>query len=492
MSDRLLLPPWAVAVAVATIAIAGISVYVVSLPPGPREAPTLQPEAATGAIPVGAPRRTGTPAPIPVGEPVERGPCTWLLRAPQLAALSDKGLLDHAGLLDASPVEVLRGDAPLRPHARGSSCDDGAAHGPLGVFVRPADGQPTGPWTLRWSAEVRTEVRAGAKGQRPVLWVAPGTTLEIPVDAAWNPAWGAAVVRLAGVASEARGAATLSWGGATAEVRGTGGPLRATVTGAGLDAPSVITVTSPADGPGLALTDVVVGDGPGAVAAVGTLAGATAPLPEGAAGDGPRATVTRNREPTPEPLTLGKADAGCRHTVRRPDLEPLSDLRLFERFGWIGASPFVVHEDGQPLVAHDRGEGCTGASAHPPTALVVRPTGTADGKAYTLGWGPPEVELATKGQGHARVGWAVPGTITAWTYPAPLVAEPHEVVVDLVAFGGSGATVGLGDDRRPVAADAEARVALPGPASGPWSVTIEVPAGGSPVAVRGIEARPAR
>lgn len=492
-SDRLLLPPWAVAAGLAALAAAGWGWYRLAQPT-PRLADVAPELAPTGVIPVGEPLRSGVPATIAAEAPEARGACTWLLRNPDLGAVSDKGLMDATGFLDASPLRVWRGDVALTMHDRSGDCDGGAAHGPLGVFVRPADGVVDGAWSVRWSDEVLTHPRRGPRGPQPLLWAVPGTTLDIPVTAAWSPRWGEPVVRLAGVATRASSPATLAWGDTTVSVTGVGGAFRAELRAPLPREPSTITLRVPADGPALAITDLVVGDGPAAHAVVGSVEGVTTPLAgAGSAALGPVAVVTRAGTPPRAPVSLGEPDGACRVVLKRPDLEPLSDLRLFERYGWISASPVAVLEDGQPLTAHDRGEGCAGAFSHPPQGLVVRPRDRGQGHAYAVGWMPDvEVEVATKGQGKARLTWAVPGSTTTWTWEAPLAEGPHDVVLDLVALGGAvEARASLGEASVAVPPGAEQRIALPGPpGQGAFTLSLTVPEDGPAIVVRAIEARP--
>ncbi len=491
-TDRLLLPPWALATGLVALTAAGWGWYRLAQPQ-PKLADLSPTEAPTGAVPLGTPVRTGEPAPVVVSAPDARGACTWLLRAPELAAVSDKGLMDHLGFLDASPLRVWRGEEALTVHTRGGDCDGGAAHGPLGVFVRPVDGDGSGPWRVQWTDTLEARPRRGPQGPQPLLWVVPGTTLTLPVEAGWSPSWGEPVVNLAGVASASAASVVLTWGDATVAIGGVGGPVRATLTGAPGAAASVLTITSPADGPALAISDLVVGLGPAATAVVGTLVGATAPLAtDSAAAAGPQAVVTRAGSPPRSPVALGSVDAKCRAVIKRPDLEPVSDLRLFERFGWISASPVVVLEDGVALASHDRGEGCTGAIAHPPQGLVVRPSNGGEGHAYAIGWTEDvELKVGTKGQGKARIVWAVPGASTTWTFPAPLAEAPHDVVLDLVAFDGQvPGVLRQGDHEVSVAAGQEQRVAIPGPTEpGPFHITLVLPEAGPPVVVRGVEPR---
>ncbi|MCB9680207.1 MAG: hypothetical protein H6733_01945 [Alphaproteobacteria bacterium] len=495
-ASRLLVP---LPVLVGLVAVTGVAFWLWNRAAQPPPAPGTVATGPSGPIAVGEVRRTGTPAALAVGAPESRGSCTWLLRAPELEAVSDKGLSDHAGFFDASPVLVFEDGTALTPHSRGGSCDGAFAHAPLGLFVRPASGDVDGhAYTARLTGEVRAERRRGPAGPQPVFYVVPGTTLHVPIDAAWSPGWGAPVVSLAAVASQSDTPAVLAFGGATVDVPGDGGGVRVTLDAEAPVAPSEITLTVPDDGPVLVVHDLVIGDGDTATAVIGSLAGVRTPPSAGAgakaASSGP--AVSRVGRPERLPATLEDGEVGlCRYVLKLPAYEDVSDLRLYQRYGYTSASPLVVYEDGRALTAHDRGEGCTGAFAHPPTALVVRPS-SIPVESHDYAWSfdaAPTVTVKARGGKDETLSWVTPGTSLVWTWDDPLRAGAHEVVPDLVVFAGtSPAVLTVGDAEVTLApGSGEQRPAVLGPETvGPWRLAIASPEDGPVVLVRAFESRP--
>ena len=489
--SRLLVPP---PVAVGLLLLVGVAGWAWMRASAPTTTPSTE---SAGVIPLGEATRTGTAVPLAAPAPELRDGCTYLVRLPHLAAVSDKGLADHAGLFDASPLLVFEDDRPLTPHARGGDCDGGFAHGPLGLFVRPADRDASAhTYTVQGTADLDAHPRRGPQGPSRVLYAYPGTTLTIPMPVAWRSDWGPPTVRLAAVTSQADAPAVLAWHGEQVPVPGINGPVRAsltpTATGAG-----DLTLTVPADGPLVVVHDLIVGTGPSATAVVGTEVGLRPP--EASAADaptGPQAAVSRVGKVPVTPLAaLPSGDAGtCRYVLDRPDLEALSDLRLYERYGYVSASPVRVLQDGRPLAAHDRGEGCTGAIAHPPQGLVIRPDGPgSDRSTFALTYDPSPFQVVeVRGATKAALSWVYPGTTVQWDLPEPLRDGEHEVVLDVVAEGGtSPATVQQGPHTATLAPRAgEARVAVLGPHEGPWRISLTSPADGPIVLVRDLDSRP--
>lgn len=490
--DRLLISPAALVGVLGVAAIGGWLWWQASLP----EVATVARDA--GVIPLGEPTRTGTPVLPGLGEVVDKGGCTRLLRLPAYSAISDKGLMDHAGFLDASPLLVLEDDQPLTPHSRGTACDGGFAHSPLGPVVRSVDGDAPHTWSLSLTSEVRAVRRRGKAGPQELLYIHPGTALEVVVPTGWQSNWGEAVVHLAGVATEAEAAATLSWGEQSVEVPAAGGAIRVTLE---LDDPEAGTVriTSPAGGPALVLSDLVVGTGEAATAVVGTSEGATAPIevrtkaPEDS---GPRPAVSRIGRPPAETLTLpDNPPDPCAFPVRAPELEELSDLRLYERYGYKEASPIRIFEDEAPMTPHARKGTCNQSFAHSPKALILRPGDPGpDGHTYTRTYdAAPESEVIVRGGATARIHWVYPGTSLSWTFPAPLRDGEHDVYIDVVSLGGTRpATVEQDDQTVSIEAAAlDQRPRLTGrTATEPWNLLIRSPADGPVVLVRGFDARP--
>lgn len=486
--DRLLIPRWALGVGLGVAVVVG-AVWVRQVLPGAGAAPGA---AAVGTIPFGAPSWSGDAAPIDAPKPELRSGCAWLIRLPELGALSDKGMMDHSGFLNASPLQVLRDGKALTVHARGDACDDGAAHTTLGVLVRTTADVAGATWTVRWSPELQVLGNRGKAGAHPLWFVFPGMTLELPLPATWDRAWGPPVVNLAAVATKAAQGATITWGSGQADVPAGDGPVQVRLVGDAQAHSLVLHV--PADGPALAIHDLAIGEGAAATAILGTVLGATTPATsDDAAVDALAPKVSRAGVPVRTPLTLGKREAACRHVVKRPELEGVSDLRLFERYELIDASPVVIWEDDRPLKPHDRGNDCTGAFAHAPNGLVVRPALDPTTHRYAIGFDDAaQAVVGARGGARATLWWGLPGTTLTWTWKAPLLAGPHDLIVDLVSVGGgSAATLRVGDAVVSLAPDGgERRAPIAGPATADtWTMTLEVPVDGPIVLVRGVEGR---
>jgi hypothetical protein len=493
MSDRLLVSPTTLAGVVAVAAVLGWGWWQLSLPPDATKA-----AGSTGLIGLGDPERSGDPVLPTLGDVDAKGGCVHLLRLPDLKAVSDKGLLDHSGFFDASPLMVFEDDQPLTPHARGSACDGGFAHSPLGAVVRSVvEGAHT--WRFGLTADLVVTKRRGKAGPQQLLYVYPGTTLEVSVPA-WSSAWGDPVVHLAGVASRSDTDASLALGGASVPLAGAGGAIRAKLEAEPNRSSTALRLHVPAGGPVLVVTDLVVGMGDAATAVVGTLEGATSEIVATADTEvedaGPRGAVSRAGRPPASVLTLPDEIADpCSVVIKTPELAALSDLRLFERYGYKEASPLQVLENGTPLTPHDRRTGCVGGFAHPPNALLLKPSEPgAEGRTYTLSYDPdPESEVTIRGGRTQRISWVYPGTSVTWTFPEPLRDGPHDLYADVVAFGGSApARYETGDGSADIAAAGlDQRPRLSGrPDPGAWTVTVRSPEDGPTVLVHGFDARP--
>jgi hypothetical protein len=484
-ADRLLIPGWVLVVG-AALAMAGGALWVRHALPESLGAAQAAPRLA-----MGSPRWSGTPAPIVTPVPELRGGCTWLFRAPELGALSDKGLMDHSGFLNASPLELLRGANVLAAHQRGDACDNGTAHTTLGMSVRVVGDVHASTWTLRWSSATEVMANRGKQGPQPLWYVVPGMTVELPIEGAWDPAWGKPVVNLAAVATHAAHPATLSWGAASADIPAGDGPVQVRLLGD----PSgrVVVIHVPTDGPALAIHDLAFGEGEQASVALGTLAGATTPAVAAADTTEGVPTVTREGAPVRTPVKLGPKGKDCHYLVRLPQWEGLSDLRLFERYDLINGSPLVVWEGDALLVPHDRGGGCTGAFAHAADSLVIRPALDPETHGYVVGF-DAAAEVVVDGRGGVRttLWWGLPGTTLTWAWDAPLGPAPHALTVDLVSFGGtSPALLRSGEATLQIApASGSQRTPIEGPvADGPWTLSLTVPDDGPVVMVRGVEPR---
>ncbi len=484
--DRLLIPGWVLALG-AGLALGGGAYWARQVLPdelggAAKEAPRLA---------MGAPRWTGTPAPIATPEPELRGGCTWLFRVPELGALSDKGMMDNSGFLNASPLELLRGANAMAAHQRGDACDNGTAHTTLGMSVRVVGDVHASSWTLRWSSATEVLANRGKQGPQPLWYVMPGMKVELPIEGAWDPAWGKPVVNLSAVATRAAHPATLTWGAASADIAGADGPVQVRL--AGDPAGRTLTIQVPVDGPALAIHALAFGEGEQASVALGTLAGATAPVATESEATRGGPTVTREGVPVRTPVKLGPQGKDCRHLVKLSEWAGISDLRLFETYDLISASPLAVWEGDALLTPHDRGSGCTGAFAHGGDSLVVRPALDPETHGYVVGF-KPEAEVVVDGRGGVRttLWWGLPGTTLTWAWDAPLGPPPHALTVDMVSVGGTHpAVLRSGDATLEVApAGGSQRAPIAGPtADGPWTMTLAVPNDGPVVLVRSIEAR---
>lgn len=442
-------------------------------------------------FPIAPPAWTGAASPLVTPAPESRGGCLYLFRLPALEALSDKGMMDHVGFHNGSPLELWRDGAPLAVHKRGDECDDGSTHTPAGMAVRTSTDVSASRWELRWSTAAPDRSQKDGAVQQ-VWYVFPGMMLELRTLGRWDDAWGPPVVHLAAVAAGSDTPATLGWGGGRADIAGANGPVQADLLGDPTG--QAVWVKVPIGGPALAIHDLAIGNGETATVLLGTLARATGAESASTLPFLNLPHATRTGTPQRSPARLGPADDACRRLVPRPDLAPISDLRLFETYNLVSASPVVVFEDDAPLTPHDRGTGCTGAFAHAPNALAVRPARDPMMHKYTVSFDPaPEVAVTVRGGTKTTLWWGLPGTTLSLAWAQPLVERPHEVVVDLLVTGGARpATLRLGATERPIAAGSgPQQVVLSGVTSGPWTLELEAPADGPVVLVRSVTERAA-
>lgn len=480
--DSVLVSRWAVALGALSLVALGLAwvrspgALSAEVPPPPR-------------FPLAPPAWTGAASPLVTPAPESRGGCLYLFRMPTLEALSDKGMMDHAGFHNASPLELWRDGAPLAVHQRGDACDDGAAHTPGGMAVRTMTGIGASTWDLRWSATALDRQREDGAARR-VWYVFPGIMLELRTLGRWDDAWGPPVVNLAAVAAGSETPAVLGWGGARADISGANGPVQVRMEGDPTG--QAVWIKVPTNGPALAIHDLAIGEGETATVALGTLSRATGAESASTLPFQNLPRATRTGTPQRSPARLGPADEACRRLVPRPDLGPISDLRLFESYNLVSASPVVVMEDEHPLTPHDRGTGCTGAFAHAPAALAVRPARDPMMHKYTVSFDPaPEVAVTVRGGTKTTLWWGLPATTLSLTWAAPLVEGPHEVVVDLLVTGGSRpATLRVGGEERRIAAGSgPQQVVVHVAGTAPWTLDLEVPTDGPVVLVREVTAR---
>jgi hypothetical protein len=205
--------------------------------------------------------RTGTP---PTIEPVRidpgNKPCLVLARLPDLAGLS-WSVLEPTGAFLRSPVTVQEGDTPLRspwPVDYRVDCAGTYDHpnGTLLVWRHAADGPP-----LRFG--VSPDFPITQSGWPDQYWIYPGTTGTWQFDAPWTPPTGAFAVEAWGFGvGKGTAAAELRVGDRAVPFTQIGKRLVAKAAVDALSGPWSITVTSPPDGPWLALRGLrlVAGD----------------------------------------------------------------------------------------------------------------------------------------------------------------------------------------------------------------------------------------
>jgi hypothetical protein len=298
------------------------------------------------------------------------------------------------------------------------------------------------------------------------------------------------VVNLAAVVAGSDTPAVLGWGGARANIAGANGPVHVRMDGD--PAGQAVWVKVPIGGPALAIHDLAIGEGETATVGLGTLARATGAESSSTLPFQNLPRATRTGAPQRSPARLGPADEACRRLVPRPDLAAISDLRLFESYNLVSASPVVVMEDDHPLTPHDRGTGCTGSFAHAPAALAVRPAHDPKMHKYAVSFDPaPEVAVTVRGGTKTTLWWGLPGTTLSLAWAAPLTEGPHQIVVELLVAGGSRpATLRVGDVERPITAGSGPQeLVIDGVTAAPWTLDLDVPNDGPVVLVRSVTAR---
>ncbi len=211
--------------------------------------------------------RTGTPPVLPALPEMTRAeetPCGWKFQVKEIQPISDYQL-NAAGLGKAGPVVLLEDGKPYASHALPADyegqCAGAFRHAGFLIMFSP-QGAPEAVEGKKYTIALAGDVPL-ARGDdgRPIYWVYPGTTLRIESGKPWDPAWGKLEVDL------------------VPHTFGEGSSYQVTVAGTAIELPDdqeaphlhhvvdpvpagpiVVEITSPADGPYIALETLTLGN----------------------------------------------------------------------------------------------------------------------------------------------------------------------------------------------------------------------------------------
>ncbi len=211
--------------------------------------------------------RTGTTPGLPALPEIQRGedtPCGWKFQVKEIQPISDYQV-NAAGLGKAGPVMLLEDGKPLASHALPADyegqCAGAFRHAGFLILFSP-QGAPEAVEGKKYSIALSEDVPL-ARGDdgRPIYWIYPGTTLRIETGKAWDPAWGKLEADLV----------PHTFGGST--------NYQVTIAGTPIDLPDdqdaphlhhvvdpvpagpiIVEISSPADGPYVALQTLTLGN----------------------------------------------------------------------------------------------------------------------------------------------------------------------------------------------------------------------------------------
>jgi hypothetical protein len=211
-------------------------------------------------------QRTGVPTPLPELEAPARadGPCGWSFTLPRLRPLSDL-VLRNSGLGRSSPLVLTEDGAPLTPHADGPDVGDRCVgafrHAGAAVQFSPS-GHSEAATQRRYTltADPSVPLPRGDDG-RPLYWVYPGTQLEFTIIDAWDPAWGDPTITLgAKLVGEHTGRPILELHDQPQLLDEDAPVVEHVVRPLDLDGNWALRLSSPTDGPWVAIDTLTIGN----------------------------------------------------------------------------------------------------------------------------------------------------------------------------------------------------------------------------------------
>ncbi|MBN1337264.1 MAG: hypothetical protein JXB39_14995 [Deltaproteobacteria bacterium] len=363
--------------------------------------------------------RVGTPPVVEPG-PVSdwTTPCGKVMRLPDWAFLSEKGMLD-SGLGAVGPLEMRDGDTPLQRRALYVDlveCRGAFQHRDVRMIFTPPEERTKATFVPAITDALPLEV----PNLPPVWWVYPGTTLRFTFDEAWPPENDAFSVNVRAAVFGPRA------DGALAEAAGVQAPLvrlpdddigegdvGAILQGPAPNAPWTLEIRSPVHGPWLALRRLGFGTGDAEYLYVGAEPPDRVPLA--------RRSTTPSGSVLSLPTPSGLRVEDGRGVLDLPGTLVFAEDRTQSILGVTArCSPVVLLEDGVPLAeAHASNvrlaQATAGVYQHVGETLRFRASDGSDplGHAWTVRLADSRI--------CARYTWILPGdTLVAQAYPGRL------------------------------------------------------------------------
>lgn len=400
---------------------------------------------APAKVPLAASKidRSGVaPVVTPSAAGPEREACGREWKIPEWRFLSEGSVMD-LGFGPHSPLRITRNGVPLVRRAKASqllSCDGAFAHVKDGIrysMTTAGDG-------ATYAVELTSEPYTVVDGFPRVWWVYPGTSLDFTFDAPWKGAAFSVAARVTRVGA-GDGAPALSVGAMSTSLETGAGTLSGDPPGSAWS----LSISSPSNGPYLAIDALTVGEGEEKTTLIGGDAPTTIRLLDDFLKDPPPPPAL----PAPGPITLDKD--GVAH-LPVPGSDRYGNNRLVEELKMRGCSPLRLFENGVPLPQPNSGiksirEGGFGRYLLHKGAVLFRPEDGSNpltnGKTYAVALDPKRdcrhqrwiypgdhLVFPTSGMQRSRVRTGLHSLVVQGTSTGD-VDDPAELQISLVADG---------------------------------------------------------